>query len=945
MRTHLMPLFFIVSLITAANGQVQFANRNDLLAEKDQHSAVPVGIADMNGDGLDDIVTLNGGTDLFIQYQTPDPSRPFIRYSVPRFIDNGEQNDICIADYNNDGANDILAVGSYDRVKVLYSIPYTYTFNLTHIVVTPFFSQGASAGDFNHDGWVDVVLLNDNGLNYTLMNDGAGNLIKQDLFDFVTVPASDNSGNYGSVYTDFDMDGDVDFYIAKCRQGVNNPADPRRINALFVNDGSGNYTQNAATYGLANGRQTWTADFGDMDNDGDLDCFMTQHDVISELYENINNDTFINITPSSGLNIGGVPLQGMFRDFDNDGFQDILVSGDRVDYYHNNGDKTFAKMEPFNAVIFGTFALGDLNQDGFTDVYASTVIPFNNPDPSRDDILFLNETNDNHYLGLTLKDTVGNPSAIGAMALLYGPWGIQVREVRGGEQYGVSSGHSIIFGLGDQTSYDSLVIRWADGTREQYNQFSVDNTWTLTRGGCSNQPLALLDPLAVLCDNDSLIVWLDSALSLVEWSDGSQADSLKITKEGIYYATLLSDDGCLVKTTPLEVSVDPDTIKPVVTYIGNPQLCNGESALLSLPSAQSYQWSSGETTQTIEATQTGDYYALVEGFCKVLESDTIHLDFFLPDMPVVTNDTFLPGESAVLTATGDSIQWFADPFGAFWIGNGNNFQLDNLTDTTTIYAMNFSSIDGQDFQVGPTGHQGNTKYNAAFVNGGLLFEVHEEITLHQITVSTDSAGIRTIDINNGNEFYVEYEIDLSPGTSVIDLEVTLAPGSWTITTKTDINNQVFGTNSPYLWRSSEGVDYPYEIPGVMTITNSTFGEDFYYYFYDWKVSTTDKYCNSELVPATAVLDLGTATNEQVLHSQALVITPNPTEGSCTVAIRTEGLVDLELMQSDGVRLFSQKDVDFKQQGIQLDLSSYPSGMYIIRAVQNGKAITQKVIKL
>ena len=298
----------------------------------------------------------------------------------------------------------------------MYSIPYTSSFNLTQIIVTPFFSQGASSGDFNHDGWVDVVMLNDNGLNYTLLNDGTGNLVEQDLFNFVTIPPSDNSGNYGSLYTDFDMDGDSDFYIAKCRQGVNSPSDPRRIDVIFVNDGQGNYTEDAANYGLADGRQTWTADFGDIDNDGDMDLFKTQHDVISELYENIDNDTFINITPNTGLNIGGVPLQGMLRDFDNDGFQDILVSGDRLDYYHNNGDKTFTKTTPFGNVVFGTFALGDLNKDGFTDVYASRVIPFNNPDQLREDILFLNEKNDNHYLGMNLRDTAGNPSAIGATA-------------------------------------------------------------------------------------------------------------------------------------------------------------------------------------------------------------------------------------------------------------------------------------------------------------------------------------------------------------------------------------------------------------------------------------------------------------------------------------------------------------------------------------------------
>lgn len=945
MKALLIPILLLSAAATTLFGQTQFANRNDLLAEKDQHSGVPVGIADMNGDGLDDIVTLNYANRLFIQYQTPDPVRPFVRYELPVTLDASKQNDICIADFNNDGANDILTVGFYDRVKVLYSIPYTYSFNLTHILVVPFFSQGASSGDFNHDGWVDVVMLNDNGLNYTLLNDGAGNLVEQDLFDFVTVPTSDNSGNYGSVYSDFDMDGDSDFYIAKCRIGVNSPDDPRRIDVIFVNDGQGNYTEDAANYGLADGHQTWSADFGDIDNDGDLDLFKTQHDIISELFENINNDTFINITSTSGLNIGGVPLQGMLRDFDNDGFQDILVSGDRLDYYHNNGDKTFTKTNPFGDVIFGTFALGDLNNDGFTDVYASTVEPFNNPDPFREDILFLNEKNDNHFLGLHLKDTAGNPSAIGATATLYGSWGIQVREVRGGEQYGVSSGHSIIFGLGDQTTYDSLIIRWPDGSREQYNQLETDKTWYLTRGGCNKQPLDLLQPLIVLCNDDSVIVKIDSEFSIVEWSNGTFADSIIIKEEGLYYATLTDFEGCIVRTSPLEVGVDPDTIRPAITYSSNPQLCDGESVMLSLPSAFSYLWSTGESTQSIAATTTGEYYAEVESFCKNLVSDTVVLEFLIPEVPVTTNDTFLPGESAFLSATGDHVKWYADPFGNFQIGNGNIFQLDNLIDTVTIYARNSVFIDGDDFQVGPTQHEGLTKYNSAIFNGGQLFDVLEPIILHQISVYTDSAGTRSIDINNGVDFFYEFHVDLEPGLTVIDLDVELPVDRYTITTNTDINNQVFGTNSPYLWRSSENVVYPYEIQNVVSIYNSNFGEDFYYYFYDWKITTLAKECSSETVPATAVLDLGTATHQATEADQVFSIVPNPTDGLIQLTLKTEGTCDVEILRMDGVRVLRQLNIAAQDNTIQIDMSAYPSGVYLISVNQYGRMFTQKIVRL
>src|SRR5690606_33074940 len=88
-----------IGLVTVAHdsfAQVGFTLRNDLLFEKDAHSAVPVGITDMNGDGLDDIVTFNYGRRLVVQYQTPDINRPFIRYESEIVLDNNEQNDIII---------------------------------------------------------------------------------------------------------------------------------------------------------------------------------------------------------------------------------------------------------------------------------------------------------------------------------------------------------------------------------------------------------------------------------------------------------------------------------------------------------------------------------------------------------------------------------------------------------------------------------------------------------------------------------------------------------------------------------------------------------------------------------------------------------------------------------------------------------------------------------
>jgi hypothetical protein len=98
-----------------------------------------------------------------------------------------------------------------------------------------------SLGDLDNNGRVDVVACHDECPPNIWFTDASGLPVNNNAYiDWTTActgTSGDMSGNYGSTFTDFDNDGDLDFHISHCRQGVNSPTDCRRWDRLFVNDG------------------------------------------------------------------------------------------------------------------------------------------------------------------------------------------------------------------------------------------------------------------------------------------------------------------------------------------------------------------------------------------------------------------------------------------------------------------------------------------------------------------------------------------------------------------------------------------------------------------------------------------------------------------------------------------------------------------------------------
>jgi hypothetical protein len=240
-----------------------------------------------------------------------------------------------------------------------------------------------------------------------LRNDGAGR------FTDVTF-ASGLGGHRGPTQTaawgDVDGDGDVDLYIGN-EHGPNpdyesDPALARaaRFDApseLWRNDGDGTFTEVAAAAGVQLREYVKGVVFGDSDNDGDPDLYVSVLGGRNHLFRNDGRGEFTDVTASAGVGGPTSSFPVWFWDFDNDGNLDLYVStyagaedtvalvaasyfGLQVPYelprlYRGDGRGGFedvaeaAGLRRFHAAMGSNF--GDLDNDGWLDFYLGTGYP------------------------------------------------------------------------------------------------------------------------------------------------------------------------------------------------------------------------------------------------------------------------------------------------------------------------------------------------------------------------------------------------------------------------------------------------------------------------------------------------------------------------------------------------------------------------------------------
>ncbi|MEG4202680.1 S8 family serine peptidase [Microcoleus sp. Pol7_A1] len=323
-------------------------------------SSVASGDYDNDGD-IDILLTgINGQNSIAKVYQNNNGNFTDINAALQGVFSSS----VDAGDYDRDGDLDILLTGLDDNFNLISKVYRNDNGNFTDINANlqGLSDSSATWSDYDNDGDLDILLTG------SAFAGGITKIYRNDSGSFTDILANLQGVFDGSVDAgDYDKDGDIDILITG-----SSGSSPSGISKVYRND-NGNFIDiNAALTGVSSSDAAW----GDYDNDGDLDILLTGKfngaSPISKIYRN-DNGNFIDINAAlQGVSDGSVN----WGDYDNDGDLDILLSGANQSgfsskIYRNEGGIFTDISANLQGVYFSSVNWVDYDNDSDLDILLS----------------------------------------------------------------------------------------------------------------------------------------------------------------------------------------------------------------------------------------------------------------------------------------------------------------------------------------------------------------------------------------------------------------------------------------------------------------------------------------------------------------------------------------------------------------------------------------------
>jgi len=447
---------------------------------------------DINNDGYEDVFVPHLHTELNNALYLNNGNGSFSQVVTgPIVSDSARSTGGSFGDFDNDGDLDLFVSNYYELDNFLYLNNGDGTFvKVTEgsVVSDGGNAFGSSVVDYDNDGYLDIYVTNgaeipDGEDNFLYHNNGDGTFTRITTGPLVNDGKSSSAGSW----VDYDNDGDQDLFVA---DGFTEDVSQAN-NSIYQNNGDGTFTEvDPVSIGIEHS-QSSNGSWADYDNDGDFDLFITNFiGRNNNLYQNNGDGTFTRIAAGVLTSDGGDSVSSTWGDYDNDGDVDLYVTNDfneNNSLFRNNGDGSFTKLFQVQPSTEGGRSNGatwvDYDNDGFLDLF----VPNGQRPATQSNILYKNGgSSGNNWINIKCIGTVSNRSAVGtkvrAKTVINNEEVWQLRAVSGSTGFNAQNSFNVEIGLEKATSVDSLVIEWPSGQVDVYTDIAAGIFYEATEG-------------------------------------------------------------------------------------------------------------------------------------------------------------------------------------------------------------------------------------------------------------------------------------------------------------------------------------------------------------------------------------------------------------------------------------------------------------------------------
>ncbi|MFT7155717.1 MAG: putative repeat protein (TIGR01451 family) [Parvicella sp.] len=922
------------SLLTS----VEF-NQNTLAGlSNDTSSSWGIAWGDYDNDGFDDIYVaeydINRGS--FLYHNNGDGTFSKETSGIVN-TDGGSSIAGTWGDYNNDGHLDLFVANNIGAMNALYK--NNGGGNFTKVTVGDIanysgYCHGASWVDYNNDGYLDLFVTDYMPTKFNLLYKNNGD----ETFTLITTAAIVQEAKYsiGATWADYDNDGDMDVFV---------PATNGGSNSLYRNDGADVFTRMTNIGIVTDSANSVGCSWGDYDNDSDLDLFVTNTSGQNNFfYQNDGDGTFTAITSGLLVTDGGLSSSSNWIDFDNDGDVDLYVCNDQSDQntmYTNNGDGTFSRLETILSENLGNSfsqAWSDFDNDGDLDLLVGN-------HSNETNVFFENNAaNNNNWICINLNGVNSNRSAIGARisvkANIYGVDIWQLKELSAQTGGGAGSQNSLktLFGLGDATTIDSIIVKWPSGYRQELINQNINDCINLVEGDGIQVCGVVYHDVNQNCIQDAGEIGISGILIKVE--PGNRLTTTDVNGAYQFFletgAYSVSQELLANWSSNCNVGGYSLVITEGVTYcennFGNSTTCPSPNLNVTLGTTALRK--GFQNTYSVTYGNSGAFDAFDVDLSLEVHEDIVFLSASNPWSSSVQNDTIV------------TYSWFIDTLCAM-----NNYSIriiDSISVATTI---------GKELTV-----------NANIANNDSDCDISDNTftDVNPVVGAVDPNDLTVYPTGDGYQGYIEKTQELRYKIRFQNVGTYYAQNvkiTNRLPEELDVRsiNTVLSSHTYVMSRDGQTIQFIYT---NIFLPDSSENQEGSNGFVEFKISPKENIKNGQIIPnkASIIFDFEDplSTNrvqntikfskEGVLNK--LVMHPNPAQSLTTIALELskekyldhESISSIEVYDIIGEQVHSL-GFTIGEQSIQLDVSTLENGVYLVKVInQNGEQFSGKLIK-